>query len=60
MNYSVVCLQLKKAREEIVVLKKKCDDCDKEIAKQKAELKRLSGDYGRIANRSKLVRNPCL
>lgn len=43
------------AKEEIQKLKKKCEDCDQEISRLKGELKRMSGDYGRIAGRSKLV-----
>lgn len=48
-------LQLQKAKEEITQLKKRCEDCDHEITRLKGELKRLSGDYGRIVGRSKLV-----
>lgn len=50
-----VLFQLMKAKEEITQLKKRCEDCDHEITRLKGELKQLSGDYGRIANRSKLV-----
>ena len=47
--------QLEKAKEEIVVLKKKCEDCDQEITRLKSDLKRMSGDYGKIATRSRIV-----
>ncbi|XP_045166348.2 sarcolemmal membrane-associated protein-like isoform X3 [Mercenaria mercenaria] len=47
--------QLQEAKEEIKKLKKKCEDCDQEILRLKTELKRMSGDYGRIAGRSKII-----
>ncbi|XP_052283993.1 sarcolemmal membrane-associated protein-like isoform X3 [Dreissena polymorpha] len=47
--------QLLKSQEEITLLKQRCEECDKEITRLKSELKRMSGDYGRIAGRSKLI-----
>lgn len=48
-------LELEKAKEEIVTLKKKCEDCDQEITRLKSDLKRMSGDYGKIATRSRII-----
>ncbi|KAH3816090.1 hypothetical protein DPMN_117598, partial [Dreissena polymorpha] len=48
--------ELLKSQEEITLLKQRCEECDKEITRLKSELKRMSGDYGRIAGRSKLPR----
>ena len=47
--------QLEKAKEEIVMLQKKCDECDQEITRLKSDLKKMSGDYGKIATRSRIV-----
>ena len=47
--------QLEKAKEEIKTLKKKCDECDQEITRLKSDLKKMSGDYGKIATRSRIV-----
>ncbi|WAR25741.1 SLMAP-like protein [Mya arenaria] len=46
--------QLSRAQEEISRLKKRCEDCDREITNLKGELKRVTGNYQRIATRSKL------
>ena len=47
--------QVEKAKEEIVMLQKKCDDYDQEITRLKSDLKKMSGDYGKIATRSRIV-----
>ena len=51
----LICLQLETAKEEISTLKKKCEDCEQEITRLKSDLQRLSGDYGRVATRSRIV-----
>ena len=47
--------QLEKAKEKIIMLQKKCDECDQEITRLKSDLKKMSGDYGKIATRSRIV-----
>ncbi|XP_060563095.1 tropomyosin isoforms a/b/d/f-like isoform X5 [Ruditapes philippinarum] len=47
--------QLQEAKEEIKKLNKKCEECDQEITRLKTELKKISGSYGRIASRSKII-----
>ncbi|XP_052779664.1 sarcolemmal membrane-associated protein-like isoform X2 [Mya arenaria] len=47
--------ELSRAQEEISRLKKRCEDCDREITNLKGELKRVTGNYQRIATRSKLI-----
>ena len=55
MTNILICLQLETAKEEISTLKKKCEDCEQEITRLKSDLQRLSGDYGRVATRSRIV-----